>query len=239
MARLVEFVLMYIIKLMVRGKEQLTKKEQAVQDAFIKKLSVKRRKTKRPVIVCFIGIVGSGKSVVARELAKHIGGTVVENDAIRAELRKQKEKYGNVRIIAEHAAENVIARGGNVILDSDFADEKKRASIREKAKAIGARVAFIRILCDFDVMVGRALSASYRGRQNFFGGASSSWKGKNKGAAVKVREMHRRTPLHYRWVSKEGGKWIPRKFSVFAEIDTTTSRWRKDVKKCAEGLCGR
>jgi len=47
--------------------------------------------TQTPVIVAIIGLVGSGKSSVAQELAKHIGATVIEGDDIRIELRKQME----------------------------------------------------------------------------------------------------------------------------------------------------
>ncbi len=87
-----------------------------------------------------------------------------------------------------------------------------------------------------------ALTADYRdSADDFFGGASSSWKGseQSKGAAVKVREMIRRTPHHYRWVNKDGGKWILKKFpfAVFAEIDTTDGeKWKGAVQKLAKKL---
>ena len=89
--RLIEFILSRIIGIMVHKREKLTKKEQAAQDAFMAKLDIKKRKTQTPVIVAIIGLVGSGKSSVAQELAKHIGATVIEGDDIRIELRKQME----------------------------------------------------------------------------------------------------------------------------------------------------
>lgn len=242
LAKLKELLLARIIGVMVHKRETLTKKEKAAQDAFVAKLVIAKRKTSKPVIVAIVGLVGSGKSSVAEELAKHIGATVIEGDDIRIELRKQNERYERARAVAENAALEVVKQGGNVVLDSDFVDAKKRASIREKARKAGIRLVFVRTHCDLDVMVGRVLSANYQDRvDDFFGGASSKWQGseQSKGAAVKVREMWRRTPHHYRWVNEVGGKWVLRKFpfAVFAEIDTTDDqKWKREVEKAAQKL---
>lgn len=222
--------------------EKLTPKEQGAQENFVSGLNIQKSKTKKPVIVACIGLVGSGKSSVLHELAKHIRGTVIEGDGIRVELRKQNEKYERARAIAENAAIEVIRQGGNPILDSDFIDEKKRASVREKARKAGVRLIFIRTHCDLDVVVGRLLTADYKDDvSDFFGGASSKWQGTEqvKGAAIKVREMWRRTPHHYRWVNVVGGKWILNKlkFAIFAEIDTTDEeKWKHEIAECAKRL---
>ncbi|MEK7541412.1 MAG: AAA family ATPase [Patescibacteria group bacterium] len=227
---------------MVHKRETLSEKEQVAQGAFIAKIDIKKRKTEQPVIVAIVGLVGSGKSSVAKGLAERIGASIVEGDDIRIELRRQHERYERARAIAENVVLEVVKQGGNAILDSDFVDEKKRASLREKARRAGIRLVFIRTHCDLDVMVGRALAAHYRDRvDDFFGGASSKWTGneQSKGAAVKVREMWRRTPHHYRWVSQVGGKWVLKKlpFAVFAEIDTTDSdQWKRTVEQCAKKL---
>ena len=222
--------------------ESLTKKEHFAQDAFMAKLDIKKRKTEKPVIVAVIGLIGSGKSSVAREIAKHIGATVIESNDIRIELRRQSESYERVWAIAENASVEVVKQGGNVILDSDFVDEKKRASVREKARKAGVRLVFVHTHCNLDVMVGRVLAATYHNRvDDFFGGAKSKWQGseQSKGAAVKIREMWRRTPHHYRWVNQGGGQWVLKKFpfAIFAEIDTTDSdSWKREVEKCAKQL---
>lgn len=240
--RLMEFILPYIIEIMVHKLEKLTPKEQAAQKSFLSKLVMEKRNTESPVIVAIIGLVGSGKSSVARELARHINATVIGGDDIRIELRKQGERYERARAIAENAALEVVKKGGNAILDSDFIDAKKRASLRKKARKANVRLVFVRTHCDLDVMVGRVLSATYHNRvDDFFGGAKSKWQGseQSKGAAVKVREIWRRTPHHYRWVNQGGGQWIIKKppCTVLADIDTTNpDSWKLEVVKCARKL---
>jgi len=241
-ARLIEFVLPSIIGLMVHKFETLTKKEHSAQDAFVSKLNIAKRKTEKPVIVAFIGLIGSGKSSVAKELASQIGATVIEGDDIRIELRKQDERYERARAIAENVAIEVVKQGGNVILDSDFIDRNKRASLREKARNAGIRLVFVCTYCDIDVTAGRIISAQYRNEiDDFFGGASSKWTGdeQSKGAVVKLREMTRRLPLHYRWENKGGGQWTIKNppCTVLVDIDTTDPvQWKREAKELAEKL---
>lgn len=240
--RLTEILLPYIIRVMVHKKEKLTAKEMNAQKRFIGILETSKRKTKDPIIVALIGLVGSGKSTVANALSKMIGATVIEGDKIRICLRKQNERYEGTRKIAENAAVEMIERGNNVIIDSDHIDPKKRASLREKAKAAGAKLLFIRTHCDYDVMVGRAITKRYPAtKDDFFGGAGlkSKWKdSKTAGSVVKLREIWRRTPHHYYWKNKVGGKWIPKKlpFKIFAEIDISDNKWREKLKKSAQRI---
>lgn len=240
--RLIEFVLPSIIGIMVHRKESLTQKERRAQEAFMASLNVVPHKTKQPVVVAVIGLVGSGKTSVARVLAEEISATVIEGDAIRICLRKERERYEGARKIAENAVNEIIKKGGNVVLDSDHIDAKKRASLREKAKKAGAKLLFIRTFADYDIMAGRVISANYRNRpEDFFGGASTKWTGseQSRGSVIKLREMWRRTPHHYRWEDKGGGRWVSKKlpFGIFAEIDTTNPEsWKRETQKVAKRI---
>ena len=243
MTRFFEFVLSRLVGATKHRGESLTQKERRAQEILVQNLDIRRRKTKEPIIVAFIGSVGSGKSSVAQELAYHIGGTVIEVDQIRVQLRKQSERYEGAQKIAENMVREVVTlRGSNAVLDSDFSKRMKRASLREKARRAGVRLVFVRTVCDRDEMIGRMIIAHYENRpEDFFGGASSLWKGNQqiRGAVVKIREWWRQTPHHYSWSSQGGGKWrlkiLP--VSIFAEIDTTDpDLWKQEVQKCAEKL---
>lgn len=238
--QLKEIVFPFIIRHMVHKKETLTQKERQAQEVFLSGLQVKKRKTRKPFIVAIVGLVGSGKSSVAKELASLIGANIIEGDEIRVCLRKIGERYEGTRKIAENAAFEIVRQGGNIVMDSDHIDAKKRASLREKAKKAKARLVFIRTYADYDIVVDRVRSAKYKNTpDDFFGGASSTIIGEGKGAAVKLREMWRRTPNHYRWENKVGGRWILKKlpFPIFATIDTTDAeKWKTEVFKIAQKL---
>ena len=242
MKRLTEMVLPFIIGIMVHKKESLTQKERRAQDEFIKTLKVVPRKTKKAVVIAIVGLVGSGKTSVAKEFARLLPALIIEGDDIRVQLRKQNERYEGARKIAENATLKVIEQGGNVILDSDHIDQKKRASLREKIKQTGAKLIFIRTHTDYDVMAGRAINVEYPlSKDDFFGGAGlkSKWKGNNPGAVVKLREMWRRTPNHYLWENKVGGRWVLRNlpFKVFATVDTTDeNKWKAEIQKIAKHI---
>ncbi len=225
---LFEFFLGCIMKIMHKI-EKLTKKEERAQKKFLEGVDIIPRKTKKPIVIAMVGLVGSGKSSVANELAKLISATVIEGDAIRVCLRREGERYEDARKIAENIATEIVKKGGNVVIDSDHINSAKRASLREKAKQAGAKMVLIRTYADFDIMAGHAIIADYKKSENdFFGGASlkSKWQGKFGGGVVKLREMWRRTPNHYRWLNKGGGKWILKKlpFAVFAKVDTTDEK---------------
>src|SRR3989338_3681959 len=241
--KLTEAILPPIIGVMVHSKETLSPKAQKAQDAYLAKLEVSQRKTKKPLIVGFLGLVGYGKSTVAKELAPRIGATIIEGDAIRVHLRKEGEPYKYVRQMAENIALEVLKRSGNVILDADQIDGKKRASIREKVRKAGARLVLLRTYADPHTMFGRILAAEYRhSPDDFFGGAKTRWEegtDQQRGAVIKFGEAWRRTPHHYRWVNEGGGRWELKKlpFTIYADIDTTdVTKWKSEVKKIGEKL---
>src|SRR5581483_50122 len=235
-SQLKEALLPSIIGIMLHKREKLTRKEMAAMQDYNARLKVINRKTKDQVAIALVGLIGSGKSSVSEELSRHIGATIIEGDEIRVELRRQNESYEKTRALAEQVADRVLRQGGNVILDSDFIDAKKRASLREKLKKIpGVKLHFLCAYCDLDVQVGRIISAKYdQDPIGFFSGARSLWSGdpKIKPAIVKLREMMRRIPLHYRWVNKAGGKWEIKNppCKVLADIDTTNEKeWKMEV----------
>ena len=241
MSRLIEAVLARIIGIVMHRRETLTREEEMAKRVFVAKLKKQARKTEDRFIIAMIGLIGSGKSTVAKELAKHIGATVVEGDAIRVELRQRGAKsYKRARAIAEDVALQLIEEGNNVILDSDFIDAKKRASLREKARKAGVRVHFLCTYADLDVTIGRIITADYhKHAEDFFGGASTKWEGSEQshGAVVKLREMFRRLPQHYRWINKIGGKWEIKNppCRVIADIDTTNAtKWKVEVERVAK-----
>ncbi|MBU4481944.1 AAA family ATPase [Patescibacteria group bacterium] len=226
--KLKELFLIFVIKLFHK-MEKLTTKEKQVQKIYLSKLQIAKRKTEKPIIVAMVGLVGSGKTSVARKIAEMIGGTIIVADDIRIHLRKLGEKFEKTRAISENIALEIIKQGGNLVLDSDFIDDKKRTSLKDRIKK-GTKLIFIRTYCERDIMIERIIRKL---EEKFFKDAKSQSSGINKGQIVKFREMWRRTPHHYEWVSKAGGNWILKRlpFKVI-NIDTTNEKkWPIVVKK--------
>ena len=220
--------------------QNLTKPEQCVRDTFISNLKIQKRKTTRPIVVGMIGLAGSGKSLVARELAPMMGATIIEHDRIRIGLRAAHLPYDHMAIIAADATQEVIWRGGNVIFDTDSIGREKREIIVKIAREAAASVFFIRVTCDLDIMLGRILTKLDKKPDLFFQDASLSRKGsvRQKAGVIKMREMIRRMQHHYCWNERNGGTWILKKLSPrpFAEIDTGSPKWKHKVKRIAQQI---
>jgi len=215
---------------------ELSSKERSVVEALEKKLKIPKSKTKNKVAVGIIGLVGSGKSLVSDGLAREIGAVVIRADDIRIMLRKKKIKLDNVHDIVHSLTESILKRGGNVVVDSDFAWAHKRNEFKKVAKDAGADMYFVRTVKDLDVIIGDIMNDRYGTPANdLFAGADSNWKGTKKGAVVRIREMTRRLPHHYLWSKDDGGQWIQKTIpEIYTTIDTTKkTSVAKEVKDFA------
>lgn len=236
MEKLISFLPLWILKRMLNNKRKINSKEKAAQRHFMDKLVVKSKSGgRKPIVVAMIGLVGSGKSYVAQKIAGLIDATVIEADQIRLELKSRGSSYDKAWAIAENIALEIAEQDGNVVLDSDFVDAKKRASLREKLRE-DVQIFFVRTTCDIDVMAQRI-------RQNdpgeFFNGASTASLTEGRGKDVKFREMMRRLPNHYVWknYNETGGLWKLRRFPfVSLTIDTTYDTWKNEVEEYTKRL---
>lgn len=243
--QLTEFLPACIIVFManVTGKSKLTNVEKRVQEEFIASLGLKSTKGARPgKIVGIVGLVGSGKSFVARALAEASPAIVVEGDAVRVRLREAGASYDRAWKIYENAAIAIAERGAHVVIDADYIAAEKRASLNQAAEKVRVNVVYIRTICDFDVMIGRMIAASYP-EDSFFGGASTQWQGTadQRGAVVKICELIMRLPSHYRMEETKYParyQWVPRKFSFVHFVVNTTDekKWPEKIKTIAKQI---
>ncbi len=195
--------------------------------AFMETITFPKRETNSAVMVGIIGLVGSGKSTIAQALAQIIGATVIENDLIRLALRKEGMPYKYVWEIALESAYTALERESNIVFDADLVKPMQRDHLSKAAYAAGASAIFIRTICDYDVIIGRVLEDARDNKiGELFAWAKFGWHGNTSrqefAAAVKLKEMFRRTGHHYDWVPDGGGKLIPKSFPPdIMAIDTT------------------
>jgi len=224
---------------MLNKLKKLNSKELQAQKVFMAGLRPVRKKTEKPLVVAMVGLLGSGSSVVSKKLAKLIGAVVIEGEEILSCLRKYGAGFENRRLIAQEAALEMLEQGNNIVLDSDHIDIEKRNLLNKIFQNSKARLIYVKTYADRDIIIGRILNGAYP-KGSFFAeaGKTSLWQKQNRPAVIKMREMWRRTPHHYDWENKVGGKWIFKKlpFRIFAEIDTSDSKWEVKVKKAARKI---
>lgn len=201
-----------------------------IKTAFMEQTKVSGTKTNNPVIIATIGVTGVGNSTIARMLKRLTGWCVIEKNKIRVALREKWHGFnpGNTDEIHYAILAKILENGGNAILDSDFVEKQKRKKLGHFAKKYNARVFYIRLICNRDVMIERILKSRYNPKTDIF-----------KNSVVAVREHLRRYPWHYRWSKADGGSYTLKKFGVkfLAEIDTTKSAvWKKKLKIATEKL---
>lgn len=206
------------------------KSQEQIKKELIRSVRVSHRRTKQPVIIAMIGLTGSGASTIAKALSRILHWSVIEKNKIRVRLREKGPGFTPASTDQIHSAmlRRVLKERGNAILDSDFVEKRKRKKLERSVRRFGARVVYLYVTCERDVMLERMLRANYNPKTDIFGGA-----------AIAVREHCRRYPWHYRWSGAQGGRYVPRKppVRVLAAIDTTDPlKWKKRLKVIARRL---
>lgn len=102
-------------------------------------------KQSRPFVIAMIGPVGSGKSHVARMLARTLGAVHLRTDDVRVRLRRRGQSMHHAVPAMRRRAEALLRRGVPVILDSDFVNPEKRRELEGLLAPLGARPYFIEI----------------------------------------------------------------------------------------------
>ncbi|CCF84143.1 AAA family ATPase [Nitrolancea hollandica] len=116
-----------------------------------------------PTMFLVGGLSGTGKSVVARRLARSLDATLVSSDVVRKELAglppetRVPVKYGTGIYTPEHTertyetilerARGLLAEGRSVVLDATFLDSRWHEQAHEVASSTGADVLLIECRC--------------------------------------------------------------------------------------------
>ncbi len=125
-----------------QAQRQLTKQYLDLADGYLHEAGA------RPVLVCVMGLMGTGKSTIARVLATELAMEVLRTDEVRKELfpaSQVQESFGAGRYQPEartqvydellHRANERLKAGVSVIIDATFAQGEKRTA----AMQCGAR----------------------------------------------------------------------------------------------------
>jgi len=125
------------------------------------------------LIVVICGLMGTGKTTVAKALAAAQGWPVIHSDAVRKTLAGldpttrmplefgagiyrpefSRRTYEEMRRLARE----YLAKAPGVILDGSYKSASERALLRELAEETGAKLAFVHCTCPLEVVRQRLL----------------------------------------------------------------------------------
>ncbi|MBJ6727485.1 bifunctional aminoglycoside phosphotransferase/ATP-binding protein [Geomesophilobacter sediminis] len=158
-----------------------------------------------PTLVLTCGLMGSGKSTFAAELAFELGCALYRGDVVRKELftpRRAPEAYDGGIYTPEcnratyrellSRAEQALAQGRSVVVDSTFRRKSDRHTFAELAKRHGARCVVVELTCDTETVRQRLLAREGNpdevsdGRWELFAAQQAEYEAPETGEAIAV-----------------------------------------------------
>lgn len=126
--------------------------------------------SRQPTLFVTCGMMGSGKSSIARALSLELGLNILVSDAVRKEItaaQNGRNEYGQ-GIYSEtwteatyrellHRTEDSLMRGKSVIVDATFRRRSDRAAFRAVAEKHGAAFIIIAVTCPEKVIKSRLI----------------------------------------------------------------------------------
>ncbi len=124
-------------------------------------------------MLCLMGLMGTGKSYLARKLGQRLGWLHLNSDVVRKQasgLRTDARSYDDwgqglygptatqaVYDALYKTAEGRLAIGDNIILDASFRSDQERQRFSELAQSQGARMLFVEVGASREVVAKRLL----------------------------------------------------------------------------------
>lgn len=133
-------------------------------------MSVSRQRGKTTHNIFLIALtapVGSGKSYVARILAKKLNAVHIRTDDIRIALRTREKSYAAAPRLAAALRDGALLKGKSVIDDFDAVLPRRQRELRRAAKKYGARFFLIRIQTPEKLILERLRKKRYTKKDLF------------------------------------------------------------------------
>jgi len=124
---------------------------------------------RKPILITFVGVPGSGKTTFAKQLARELHAVILNSDSIRLEMWKtldaiqsthanpDERKYANQLTFGamNYAARQILAAGHSVIYDCNANHLWERQEKHDIARETDALSIVIRITVPYDLSLER------------------------------------------------------------------------------------
>ena len=118
-------------------------------------------KKPQPFIIALIGVVGAGKTHIARLLAHRLGAVRITTDDIRVQLRRHGKSLDSAPEITRERSDVLLRRGRSLILDFDAVNPLRRQELRRRARHFGARLYCIAVQAPQRLILARLRQKRY------------------------------------------------------------------------------
>lgn len=133
-----------------------------------RKLTLASLKKHDKFLIAFAGPVGSGKTHVAKILAKKLKAVHIRTDDIRVKLRQLGKSFSPATRIAEGLTADALRQGRSAISDFDAVRPQRQKDLRRLASKYGAAFVLIRVETPEKLILSRLRRHRYT-KNDFFG----------------------------------------------------------------------
>ena len=124
-------------------------------------------KQNTPFLLALMGPVGSGKSYIAKILAKKLHAIHIRTDDIRVQLRGQGKTYDAAPRIAAELREQALSSGKSVIADFDAVFPRRQRELAAAAKKHRALLFLIAVNTPEKIILARLRNKRYTKKELF------------------------------------------------------------------------
>ncbi len=116
-----------------------------IMGEYEKQLDIPKNKPAKLIMLCPIGLVGSGKTTVIKPLSEKLSLLRISTDEIRKILKENSYDYNRVEELAIKLSEKYIRQGYSIAIDADCISERLQKYINELKGEYGSKLFWIHI----------------------------------------------------------------------------------------------
>jgi len=116
-----------------------------IAEKYGEEIVIPAHKPAHQFILCPVGLVGAGKTTVAKPLSEKLSLVRISNDEIRKHLHERGEGYDDVHEIAAIVANNYLEEGYSICFDNDCVGEETQELLEIAENVFGLELVWIHI----------------------------------------------------------------------------------------------